>query len=97
MSNTNKLTVQDVLNRISELNDARRLVDVKTNEVEVHTKDLKAQEVVTGVNSDEYKVKKEILDSTQTELDDAIKHVDELSFTKSELKPHQKWVSILTL
>ena len=85
MSN-NKLSVEDVLNRIKDLNNARELVSKKTNEIEVHTKDLNAIETIKGIESDDYKVKREVLDLTKKELEDAEKEVERLSFKRSELK-----------
>lgn len=86
MENKN-MTVQETIDRISKLNEARQLVNRKINEFETHEKDLKAQEVVNGIDSNEYKVKKELLDNAKQELADAEKQVKELSFKKSELKP----------
>lgn len=84
---TKKLTIQETLDRIEKLNQARKTVENKTVEVETHEKDLKAQEVVSGVNTDAYKVKKELLDNAKHELEVAENEVNELSFKKSELKP----------
>lgn len=78
----------DVIARIDELNSARRLAEQKTNEVGVHERDLKAIETVKGLESTEYQVKKEILDTTQKELKDVQDEITKLSFKKSELKPY---------
>ena len=86
--NTNsKLTVQVAFERIEELNKERVLFETKKSEVETHEKDLKAQKVVTGEDSEGYRVKKELLDTSKKELEEIEKRVQELSFTKSELKP----------
>lgn len=83
----NKLTVQDVLKRIEKLNTVRANIEQLSNAVETHSRDLSAQGVVTGVDSDEYKVKKEILESTEEDLRKAKEQEKELAFTKVELKP----------
>lgn len=84
---SNKLDVQNVLDRIKELNKNRELIEKKVGEIEVHEKDLKGIETIKGVDSDEYKIKTEVLNSTKDELTHAQDSVKELSFKKSELKP----------
>lgn len=84
---SNKLDIQDVLDRIKELNKNRELIDKKVSEIEVHEKDLKGIETIKGVDSDEYKIKTEVLNSTKEELKHAQEFVSEKSFKKSELKP----------
>lgn len=89
MSDTNnkELTVQNVLERIKELKETRELIAKKQNELEVHEKDLNAIETVKGSDSDDYRVKKEVVDVTRKELEDYENKLNELSFKRSELKP----------
>ena len=82
-----EMVVQNVLDRIKELNDARENVAKLENELNVHEKDLKAIETVKGANSDEYLVKKELIETTRKELNESENKVKELSFKRSELKP----------
>lgn len=87
MSENVNVEVQSVLDRINQLNESRNLIEVKKGEIEVHEKDLKAIETIKGVSSDDYQVKKEVLDVTKKELENAEKEVEKLSFKRSELKP----------
>lgn len=87
VSNENGLTIESVLVRIKELNDARALVESKTNEVETHERDLAALETVKGKDSSEYLVKEQLVKTTTDELSAAQAKVDSLTFKKSELKP----------
>lgn len=75
------------LERIKELNEIRSTIESKKNEVSVHQRDLSAIETINGVNSNEWKVKNELLKSCENELVELDKKVSELSFKKSELKP----------
>ena len=70
----------------NQMEEQKRIVSKKTNEIEVHTKDLNAIETIKGIESDDYKVKREVLDLTKKELEDAEKEVERLSFKRSELK-----------
>lgn len=91
MSDTNKenvnLDIQSTLDRIKELKNLRETAETKKHEVEVHEKDLKAIESVKGVDNDDYRVKKEVLDITKGELAEAETKIENLSFKQSELKP----------
>lgn len=79
--------LDEVLDRIKELNSSRELVESKKVEVDTHEKDLKAIETVKGVDSEPYLVKKELLSTANDDLKAAEEKVKELSFKKSELKP----------
>lgn len=85
-NNTENSRVDEVLARIKTLNETRMLVESKRVEVETHTKDLKAIETVKGSNSEDYLVKKELLNNSVNELKEAEIKVENLSFSKSGLK-----------
>lgn len=83
-----KMSAVDVaLERIGELNNLRSTIESKKNEVVVHQKDLSAIETINGVNSNEWKIKKELINAVEVDLADAEKKLSELSYKKSELKP----------
>ena len=87
MSEINEnVKVQEVLDRIKNLNEARSLVEQKKNELITHEKDLDAARIVKGENSDEYRIKYEVVELTKKEIEDAENKVKELSFKRSELK-----------
>ena len=48
---------------------------------------MKSIEKINGVDSNEWKIKNDILTSAKKELEETENKVSELSFTKSELKP----------
>ena len=79
--------VDETVKRINDLAQARLDVENKKNELAVHERDLTSIANVLGVDSNDYLVKKNLIDITA----DAIKHseseVERLSFKKSELKP----------
>ena len=79
--------VEETVKRINDLAQARLDVENKKNELAVHERDLTSIANVLGVDSNDYLVKKNLIDITA----DAIKHseseVERLSFKKSELKP----------
>lgn len=89
MSNTtNEKSVIDVtLDRISELQELRAKHEKAVVELESHKKDLSAVLTVKGEGSDEYLIKKELVDTTTKEVDELAEKIQNLTFKKSELKP----------
>lgn len=79
--------IKEVLDRIKELTDVTNSIKDKKSEIETHDRDLKAIATIKGENSDEWKVKNEILKTANAELDELDAKFGKLSFTKSELKP----------
>lgn len=79
--------IDAAVKRIEELKSAREEIQVKTNELVEHQKDLTNIETVYGVESKQYEAKKSLIDLTTTAIENANKKVSELVFKKSELKP----------
>ena len=79
--------IKEVLDRINELSKTRSLLETKKKEIETHEKDLNAIATIKGKDSDDWKVKNEILKSSKSELDELDAKIGKLSFNKSELKP----------
>ena len=79
--------VDETVKRINELAQARLDVENKTNELNVHERDLLSIANVLGVDSKDYLVKKNLIDLTADALKESESNVERLSFKKSELKP----------
>lgn len=82
-----KSAIETALERIEELKNLREKKANSENEVSTHEKDLNAILTVKGEGSDEYLVKKELLENTKKELEGYTNKIEELTFKKSELKP----------
>lgn len=79
--------ISATIERINNLAGLRGEIERKKHAVEVHERDLKSIEKINGVDSNEWKIKNDILTSAKKELEETENKVSELSFTKSELKP----------
>lgn len=79
--------VDETVNRINELAQARIDVETKKNELAVHERDLSSIAAVLGVDSKDYLVKKNLIDLTIDAIKQSESNVERLSFKKSELKP----------
>lgn len=82
-----KSAIDIALDRINELNETRGLLETKNVDIENHKRELSAIETINGVDSDEWKIKKEILDSVISDSEKLSNKISELSYKKSELKP----------
>lgn len=82
-----KSVIESTLERIEKLKELREKLAKSENELTVHEKDLNAALTVKGEGSDEYLVKKELLENTKSEVESLHKQIEELSYKKSELKP----------
>ena len=79
--------VDETVKRIKELAQARLDVENKKNELNVHERDLESIVNVFGVESNQYLVKKNLIDMTSDAIKQSEEKVEKLSFKKSELKP----------
>lgn len=79
--------VEETVKRIQELAQARLDVENKKNELNVHERDLESIVNVFGVESNQYLVKKNLIDMTSDAIKQSEEKVEKLSFKKSELKP----------
>ena len=79
--------VEETVKRIKELAQARLDVENKKNELNVHERDLESIVNVFGVESNQYLVKKNLIDMTSDAIKQSEEKVEKLSFKKSELKP----------
>lgn len=79
--------VEETVKRINDLAQARLDVENKKNELAVHERDLTSIANVLGVESNDYLVKKNLIDLTTDAIKQSESDVERLSFKKSELKP----------
>ena len=79
--------VEETVKRINDLAQARLDVENKKNELAVHERDLTSIANVLGVDSNDYLVKKNLIDLTTDAIKQSESDVERLSFKKSELKP----------
>ena len=75
--------ISATIERINNLAGLRGEIERKKHAVEVHERDLKSIEKINGVDSNEWKIKNDILTSAKKELEETENKVSELSFTKS--------------
>ena len=79
--------VEETVKRINDLAQARLDVENKKNELAVHERDLTSIANVLGVESNDYLVKKNLIDLTTDAIKQSESDIERLSFKKSELKP----------
>lgn len=85
--NDNVSVLTETLDRIKELRDTRELLEKMNGELEIHKKDLEALKTIKGEDSTEWKVKNEIVNTTNSEIGKLNEKITNLTFKKSELKP----------
>lgn len=81
------VNVDAILDRIKKLNETRELIEAKKAEISTHQRDVDVIAKLKGADSDDWKIKNEILKTATDELDKLDKELGKLSFKKSELKP----------
>lgn len=79
--------VEETVKRIKNLAQARLDVENKKNELTVHERDLESIVNVFGVDSNQYLIKKNLIEMTTDAIKQSESNVEKLSFKKSELKP----------
>lgn len=79
--------VDETVERIKELTQARLELESKKNELVVHERDLESIVNVLGVDSKDFLVKKNLIDMTTDSIKKCESNIEKLSFKKSELKP----------
>jgi hypothetical protein len=79
--------VEETVKRIQDLTQARLDVENKKNELTVHERDLESVVNVFGADSNQYLVKKNLIEMTTDAIKQSESNVEKLSFKKSELKP----------
>lgn len=79
--------VEETVKRIKNLAQARLDVENKKNELTVHERDLESVVNVFGVDSNQYLIKKNLIEMTTDAIKQSESNVEKLSFKKSELKP----------
>ena len=79
--------VEETVKRIKNLAQERLDVENKKNELTVHERDLESIVNVFGVDSNQYLIKKNLIEMTTDAIKQSESNVEKLSFKKSELKP----------
>ena len=78
--------IQEVVDRVNKLQTVRTKIETFKETLVSREKDMNDAEVVFGTSSKEYSSKKELVEYTKGDIENAEKEEKELSFKKSELK-----------